>query len=68
MEDQETRALEALARRVAKQAGYRARKSRMTNPLDNRGGFMLTGSHGLPVPGFHYDLAPEGVIAWCADE
>ncbi len=57
-----TRALERKARRAARREGLVARKSRST------GGFMLVDPRtNIPVAGFEYDLAAEGVLDFCED-
>jgi hypothetical protein len=57
--------VEQRARRVARQAGYLARKSKSRNPF-YRGGFMLIDpSTNFPVAGFDYSLSAEAVIDYC---
>ena len=57
----------ARARRVAKAAGYEARKSRWRrDSLDNAGGFMIIDPETrFPVAGFNFDLDAQEVIEWC---
>jgi hypothetical protein len=55
------------ARRIAKNMGLLARKSRWRRgTIDNRGGFMLFDHlHNLVVAGERFDLSPEAVIEFC---
>jgi hypothetical protein len=56
---------EQRARRIARQAGYVARKSKSRNPF-YRGGFMLIDPRtNFPVAGFDYSLSAQGVIDFC---
>ena len=64
-----SKALEARARRAAARAGYVACKSRWRrDSLDNLGGFMLIDpSTNAPVRGFRYDLDAQDVIGFCKE-
>jgi hypothetical protein len=55
------------ARRIAKNMGLLARKSRWRHgTIDNRGGFMLFDPlHNLVIGGERFDLSAEAVIEFC---
>ena len=60
-------ALESLARRAAKRAGFVARKSaRRQGSIDNFGGFQIVDlATNLVVAGRRSDMTAEDVIKWC---
>ena len=62
--------LEAQARRLARRAGYIARKSNWRrDSIDNFGGFMLVDVEtGGAIAGSRFDLTAEAVIEWCREE
>lgn len=61
-------ALDQKARRIARRAGWLARKSRSKNAAENRGGFLIIDPRtGFPVAGFHYELSAEAVIEYCTN-
>jgi hypothetical protein len=64
---EETKAVEARARRAAKRAGFIARKSRArVGSVDNLGGFMLVNEYNHVVDGSRFDLSAHDVIAYFA--
>ena len=61
------RALDSSARRMARAAGYIARKSRRRrDSCDNAGEYMLIDANSnFCVCGHRYDMTAAEVIAWC---
>lgn len=58
--------LDSKARRVAKRAGFIARKSRSAYSSWNRGGYMLVDTNtGNIIAGAYFELSAEDVIAFC---
>lgn len=66
----ETPRQEAQARRAAKRAGLRARKSRWRkDSIDNYGGFQLVDPYlNIAVQGIRFDMTADEVIEYCAQD
>jgi hypothetical protein len=66
-EELDEAAHEAQARRAAKRAGLKARKSRWRrNSIDNYGGFQIVDPYrNWVVAGVRYDMSAQQVINFC---